>query len=142
MYFCILYILKVKWKRSRRKNLARKKFASAVFCQFELKSLRMELDPMDERELYNKHNRSDNTVSTTISTIVVQGGPLQLVIALLRVRICRDISTKSCSGCVSVSMSVSLLNNYRPSHITRWMQISFKYNVALRHEVLIGVSWK
>jgi hypothetical protein len=47
----------------------------------------MEIDPMDERELYNKYNRSDNTMSTTISTIVVQGGPLQLVIALLRVRI-------------------------------------------------------
>lgn len=45
----------------------------------------MEIDPMDERELYNKH-KSDNIVSTTISTIVVQGGPLQLVIALLRVR--------------------------------------------------------
>ena len=42
---------------------------------------------MDERELYNKYHRSDNIVSTTISTIVVQGGPLQLVIALLRVRI-------------------------------------------------------
>lgn len=41
---------------------------------------------MDERELYNKYHKSDNTVSTTISTIVVQGGPLQLVIALLRVR--------------------------------------------------------
>lgn len=39
---------------------------------------------MDERELYNKYSRND-TVSTTISTIVVQGGPLQLVIALLRV---------------------------------------------------------
>lgn len=47
----------------------------------------MELDPFDERELYNKYNQTtDNTVSTTISTIVVQGGPLQLVIALLRVR--------------------------------------------------------
>lgn len=46
----------------------------------------MELDPMDERELYNKYHQSDNVVSTTISTIVVQGGPLQLVIALLRVR--------------------------------------------------------
>lgn len=43
---------------------------------------------MDERELYNKYNnRGDNLVSTTISTIVVQGGPLQLTIALLRVRI-------------------------------------------------------
>lgn len=46
----------------------------------------MELDPMDERELYNKHHKNDSVVSTTISTIVVQGGPLQLVIALLRVR--------------------------------------------------------
>lgn len=46
----------------------------------------MELDPMDERELYNKHHNNDSVVSTTISTIVVQGGPLQLVIALLRVR--------------------------------------------------------
>lgn len=46
----------------------------------------MEIDPFDERELYNKYNQPDNTVSTTISTIVVQGGPLQLVIALLRVR--------------------------------------------------------
>lgn len=45
----------------------------------------MEYDPMDERDLYNKYHNSDNTVSTTISTIVVQGGPLQLVIALLRV---------------------------------------------------------
>lgn len=46
----------------------------------------MEIDPFDERELYNKYNQPDNTVSTTISTIVVQGGHLQLVIALLRVR--------------------------------------------------------
>lgn len=47
----------------------------------------MEIDPFDERELYNRqqHDRSD-VVSTTISTIVVHGGPLQLVIALLRVR--------------------------------------------------------
>jgi hypothetical protein len=48
----------------------------------------MEIDPMDERELYNKYNtnnNSNNMVSTTISSIVVQGGPLQLVIALLRV---------------------------------------------------------
>lgn len=45
----------------------------------------MELDPFDERELYNKYSKADSTVSTTISTIIVQGGPLQLVIALLRV---------------------------------------------------------
>lgn len=47
----------------------------------------MEIDPFDERELYNRqqHNGND-VVSTTISTVVVHGGPLQLVIALLRVR--------------------------------------------------------
>lgn len=47
----------------------------------------MEIDPFDERELYNRqqHSRND-VVSTTISTIVIHGGPLQLVIALLRVR--------------------------------------------------------
>lgn len=47
----------------------------------------MEIDPFDERELYGRQQQSRNEVaSTTISTIVVQGGPLQLVIALLRVR--------------------------------------------------------
>lgn len=47
----------------------------------------MEIDPFDERELYGRQQQSRNeVVSTTISTIVVQGGPLQLVIALLRVR--------------------------------------------------------
>jgi hypothetical protein len=48
----------------------------------------MEIDPFDERELYNRQQQQqqNNVVSTTISTIVVQGGPLQLVIALLRVR--------------------------------------------------------
>ena len=47
----------------------------------------MEIDPFDERELYGRQQQSRNeAVSTTISTIVVQGGPLQLVIALLRVR--------------------------------------------------------
>lgn len=49
----------------------------------------MEIDPFDERELYNRQQHSNNkneVVSTTISTIVVHGGPLQLVIALLRVR--------------------------------------------------------
>lgn len=47
----------------------------------------MEIDPFDDRELYNKYNKPGDAVSTTISTIVVQGGPLQLVIALLRVSI-------------------------------------------------------
>lgn len=42
------------------------------------------MDSMDDRDLYNKTN---DLMSTTISTIVVQGGPLQLVIALLQVRI-------------------------------------------------------
>lgn len=55
------------------------------------KKSKMEIDPMDDRELYNKYDRNATTnsqlVSTTISSIVVQGGPLQLVIALLRVRI-------------------------------------------------------
>lgn len=51
----------------------------------------MEIDPFDERDLYNKPRSSSSSnrndlVSTTISTIVVHGGPLQLVIALLRVR--------------------------------------------------------
>ena len=50
----------------------------------------MEIDPFDERDLYNKPRSSSRNrnelVSTTISTIVVHGGPLQLVIALLRVR--------------------------------------------------------
>lgn len=48
----------------------------------------MEIDPFDERELYGRQQQQsrNETVSTTISTIVVQGGPLQLVIALLRVR--------------------------------------------------------
>lgn len=49
----------------------------------------MEIDPFDERELYSRQQQSNNrneVVSTTISTIVVHGGPLQLVIALLRVR--------------------------------------------------------
>lgn len=71
-----------------QKNKSREK-NRLQFSEFEFKVVfwRMEIDPMDERELYNKYNRSDNTMSTTISTIVVQGGPLQLVIALLRVRI-------------------------------------------------------
>lgn len=47
----------------------------------------MELDTIDEMEVYNSPGRSENVSSTTISTIVVQGGPLQLVIALLRVRV-------------------------------------------------------
>lgn len=55
------------------------------------KKSKMEIDPMDDRELYNKYDRNATTnnqpVSTTISSIIVQGGPLQLVIALLRVRI-------------------------------------------------------
>lgn len=42
------------------------------------------MDSMDDRDLYNK---TKDLMSTTISTIVVQGGPLQLVIALLQVRI-------------------------------------------------------
>jgi hypothetical protein len=48
----------------------------------------MEIDPFDERELYNRPSSSaqNDLVATTISTIVVHGGPLQLVIALLRVR--------------------------------------------------------
>lgn len=46
----------------------------------------MEIDPFDERELYNRHQNRNEVVSTTLSTIVVHGGPLQLVIALLRVR--------------------------------------------------------
>lgn len=46
----------------------------------------MEYDPFDQRELYNKYHGDNGVASTTISTIVVQGGPLQLVIALLRVR--------------------------------------------------------
>jgi hypothetical protein len=52
----------------------------------------MEIDPFDERELYSQRvvnggnaSRSSNVISTTISTIVVHGGPLKLVIALLRV---------------------------------------------------------
>lgn len=46
----------------------------------------MEIDPFDERELYSRQQHRNDVVSTTISTIVVNGGPLQLVIALLRVR--------------------------------------------------------
>lgn len=44
------------------------------------------IDPFDERELYSRQHNRNEVVSTTISTIVVHGGPLQLVIALLRVR--------------------------------------------------------
>ena len=46
----------------------------------------MEIDPFDERDLYNRPRSRNDVVSRTISTIVVHGGPLQLVIALLRVR--------------------------------------------------------
>jgi hypothetical protein len=46
----------------------------------------MDIDPFDERDLYNPQRKSNNVVSTTISTIVVHGGPLQLTIALLKVR--------------------------------------------------------
>lgn len=71
----------------------------------------MEIDPMDERELYNKYNRnnSNNMVSTTVSSIVVQGGPLQLVIALLRVSF--SASTTCCIN--SHKSKMSSTENYR-----------------------------
>lgn len=60
------------------------------FLIVQKKEIKMEIDPFDERDLYNKPRSSsanrNELVSTTISTIVVHGGPLQLVIALLRVR--------------------------------------------------------
>lgn len=51
----------------------------------------MEIDPFDERKLYNGRTNGNEAVSTTISTIIVHGGPLELVIALLRVRITKII---------------------------------------------------
>lgn len=84
----------------------------------------MELDPFDERDLYNKYGREDNnaTVSTTISTIVVQGGPLQLVIALLRVR-------KNASNALNGDtreMGVGLV-----LHALRKMQMRNEHNVRV-----------
>lgn len=93
---------------------------------------------MDERDLYNKYHQSDNAVSTTISTIVVQGGPLQLVIALLRVRRFLGINIKLWMvrfQCWLKSFDTS--SSWRlPLRVQ--MQISIKHNVGLRHDVLNG----
>lgn len=98
----------------------------------------MEFDPMDERELYNKYHHSDNVVSTTISTIVVQGGPLQLVIALLRVR--NFLIVTFSSGWFSYHCQLKSLNMSSSWRLLLrlQMQITIRHNVILRHEVLNG----
>jgi hypothetical protein len=44
------------------------------------------METLENSAIQQNFARNSDMVSTTISTIVVQGGPLQLVIALLKVR--------------------------------------------------------
>lgn len=86
------------------------------------------MDERDERDYYNNHQKKDNLFSTTISTIVVQGGPLQLVIALLRVRISHDIKL----WVVSISMPLKSLDI--KSRLVLHVQIEISISiVGLRH---------
>lgn len=76
---------------------------------------------MDERELYNKYHKSDNLVSTTISTIVVQGGPLQLVIALLRVRVLIKTYRETFVALDGIRFNAAWIPLYSvSSQVTRW----------------------